>query len=94
MGANDGGINHQPFRVGIDRQGIEQHLPDTGFRPPSEPLVHPRPGSVYARQRAPGGAAAPHPHHGLDKASIIARTAHIAGFAGERIFDPLPLILS
>ena len=94
MGANDGGIDHQPFRVSIDCQGIENHLPDTRVRPPSEPLVDPRPQSVHARQGAPGRAGATDPHHGLDKAPIIARAAHIAGFAGKRIFDPLPLVLS
>ncbi len=31
MGANDCGIDHQPFRVGIDRQGIENHVLDAAF---------------------------------------------------------------
>ena len=53
-----------------------------------------RPLPVHAGQRAPGCAGATDPHHGLDKVPIIARAAHIAGLAGERIFDPLPLILS
>ena len=87
MGANDGGIDHQPFRVGIDRQGIEHHLPDPCFRPPSEPLVDPRPPAVHTGQRAPGRAGATEPHYRLDKAPIITCAAHIAGFAGERIFD-------
>ena len=83
MGANDGGIDHEPFRVGIDRQGIENHLPDTRFRPPSEPLVDTRPQPVHAGQRAPGRAGATYPHHGLNKAPIIARAAYIASFAGK-----------
>jgi len=82
---NDGGINHQPFRVSIDRQGIEHHLPNPGFRPPSEPLVDTRPSPVHMGQRAPGRAGATEPHHRLDKAPIIACAAHIASFAGERI---------
>jgi|CXWL01.1.fsa_nt_gi hypothetical protein len=32
IGAKDGGLDHQPFRVGIDRQSIENHLPDTRVR--------------------------------------------------------------
>jgi hypothetical protein len=63
-------------------------------RPPTEPLVDPRPSPVHTGQRAPGRAGAPEPHDGFDNASMIARATHIAGFAGERIFDPLPLILS
>jgi hypothetical protein len=93
MGANDGGINHQPFRVGLDRQGIEHHLPDPCFRPPSEPLVDPRPPPVHAGQCAPGRTRTTDPHHGFDTAPIIARAAHIAGFAGKRLVDLPPLIL-
>jgi len=85
---------HEPFRVGIDRQGIEHHLPDSRLRPPSESLMNPRPSPIHKGQRAPGCADATYPHHGLNKASIIVRATYIAGFAGERIFDPFPLILS
>jgi len=94
MGANDGGIDHEPFRVGIDRQGIEHYWPDPGFRPPAEPLVAPRPSPVHAGQRAPGRTGTPHPHDGLDNASIIVGAAHIGAFAGKGIFDPFPLILT
>ena len=94
MGANDGGIDHQPFRVGLARQGMENHLPDPRFRPPAKPLVDTRPPPLHAGQRGPGRTGATDPHHGLDKAPIIACAAHIASFAGKRLFDPLPLILS
>jgi hypothetical protein len=73
-------IDHQPFRVGIDRQGIEHHLPDTRVRPPSEPLVDTRPQSVHARHRAPV-----RPIHitASIQAPRIARAANITGLAGS-----------
>ena len=53
-----------------------------------------RPSAVHAGQRAPGRTGATDPHHGLDKAPIIAGAAHITSFAGKRIFDPFPLSLA
>jgi hypothetical protein len=93
-GANAGGIHPQPFRVGINRQGIERHVPNPGVRPPSNPLLDTRLSLVHMGQRAPRRSGATEPHPRLDNAPIIAWVAHIASFAGERIVAPLPLILS
>ncbi|MEP6935552.1 MAG: hypothetical protein ABI988_16715, partial [Nitrospirota bacterium] len=56
--------------------------------------VAPSPPPVHAGQGAPGRTRTTDPPHRLDKAPMIARAAHSAGVAGERIVDPLPLILS
>ena len=49
----------------------------------------------HRRQIAPGRAGSQHPHHRLDEPSVVCSGgARIRRPVGQKVFDPLPLVIA
>jgi hypothetical protein len=94
MSTYDGGVNHHVFVIGIARQQLEDALKNSTLRPPAEALMRRLPIAEADRQIAPRHTGSKSVQNGFDEQPIICRrTAHMADTAGQKIFDPFPLIV-
>src|SRR5215471_3121271 len=90
MSAHDGGVDHHVFVVVITRQQLENTLENAALRPPTEALVDDLPIAKALREIAPKSE-----ENRLDEQSVIRRGAsHMAFAAGQKILDPIPLIVA
>ena len=95
MGSDDRRIDHEPFRIGAGGQSVENHLPDSQARPAAKAPMGRVPVAVFPRQRTPARPVFTHPHHRLDKTSIVpGGPSGISRLARQGVLDPHPLILS
>ena len=95
MGPDDRRIDHEPLGVGAHRQRVENHLPDSQARPAVKAPVRRVPVPVFLGQRPPARPVFTHPHHRLDKTSIVPGSpSGITRLARQGVLDPQPLILS
>ena len=74
---------------------LENPLPDTGFGPAAEAAVHVLPVTQAFRQIPPGDTGTVAIQHSLDKQPIVRRRApHMPFSPGQRILDPIPLVIA
>jgi hypothetical protein len=67
----------------------------TTLRGTREALVHGVPKAKFVGQISPGRTGAGDPQHRLDKQPVVfGRRASVAGFAGKKILDTLPLVVA
>ena len=71
MSAHDGTVDHRIFIVSISREMQEDLLPDTGFGPSAEALMHVLPITEALRQIAPWDAGAIAIEHRLDEPPVV-----------------------
>jgi hypothetical protein len=91
VGADHGGVEHQPLQVG-NLQGLEDLLPDALARPAVEAAPHGVPLAEALGQVAPRGAGLADPQHGVDEEPVVlGGGAGVGGLAGEQVLDPLPV---
>ncbi len=84
MGADDGGVDHHVFGVGVTGQVIQNTLENPALAPPAEALV----------RGAPWNACPIAVEHRLDEEPIVWRsTADMAPTPRKKILDPIPLII-
>jgi hypothetical protein len=95
MGAHNGAVDHRIFVVGIRRQKLKDLLPDPGFGPSAEALVHVLPVAEPFRQIAPGNASPVAIDHGFDKQAVVG-----CGHSNrtlpprQKVLDPVPLVIA
>src|SRR5215831_17265006 len=95
MSAHDGGVDHHVFVVVITRQQLENTLENAALRPPTEALVDDLPIAKALREIAPRDTSSKSEENRLDEQSVIRRGAsHMAFAAGQKILDPIPLIVA
>jgi hypothetical protein len=95
MGAHDGGVDHHVFIVVITRQQLENTLENTTLRPPAEALMNNLPVPETLRQITPGDPGAVAVQDRIHEQSIVGcRAADMAFAAGQKILDPIPLVVA
>jgi len=95
VSAHDGGVDHHVFVVVITRQHLENALENAALRPPIEALVDDLPIAKALGEIAPRYTRPKSEENRFDEQSIIRRSAsHMAFAAGQKILDPIPLIIA
>src|SRR5450756_3208957 len=95
MSAHDGGIDHHVFVVVIACQQLEKALENAALRPSTEALVHDLPVAETRRQVSPGDSRSIPVKNGFDEQPVVrCIAADMAFTAGQKILDPLPLVVS
>ena len=101
VSAHDGGVDHHVFVVVIARQLFENALENPALirsarpSPPAEPLVDDFPITETLRKVAPRNASSVPEKNGLHKQPIVGRrAAHMSFSAGQKILDPIPLVIA
>jgi hypothetical protein len=95
MGAYNGGVDHHVFIVMIAGQQIENALENPVLCPSTETLMNRFPVAETLRQITPGTPGSKSVENGLDEQSIIVRrAAHMSLTPGQKILDPIPLIVA
>jgi hypothetical protein len=95
MRAHNRGVDHHVFVVVIARQQLENTLENPTLRPPTEALVDDLPIAEALWKVSPRNAGAISVQDGFHKQPIIRRrAANVAFAAGQKILDPIPLIVT
>ena len=95
VSTHDGGVDHHVFVVVIARQQLEGALENPALHPPTEALVDDFPISETLWKITPWNAGSISVQNGFDEQAIIRRrAADIAFAAGQKILDPVPLIVT
>ena len=95
MGAHDGGVDHHIFVVVIARQQLENARENPALRPPAEALVDDLPIAEALWKVAPRNAGTISVQDSFDEQPIIRRrAANVAFAAGQKILDPIPLVVA
>src|SRR6266852_7877896 len=95
MGTHNGAVNHCIFIVGVSGEVLENLLPDTGFGPSAEALMHVLPIAEALRQITPRHTGAITIQHRLDEQSVVRRRhAHMTLLPRQQVPDTLPLIVT
>jgi hypothetical protein len=93
--AHDGSINDHVFVVVFTRQQLENTLENSTLRPSTEALMHDLPIAKALREIPPGNAGSISVENGFDEQSIVGCSpSHMAFAAGQKILDPVPLVVA
>ena len=93
--ADNGGIDHHVFVVVVARQHLENALENPALGPPAEALVDDFPIAEALRKITPWDARSISVQNGLHEQPVIRRSAPDMAFtAGQKILDPIPLIVA
>jgi hypothetical protein len=94
MRAHDGGVDHHVFVVMVARQQLENALENPVLCPSAEALVDDFPIAETLRKITPGNPGSISIQNGFDEQSMVRRRAsHMAFAAGQKILDPIPLVV-
>jgi hypothetical protein len=95
MGPHNGAVNHRIVIVGVSGEMLENLLPDTGFSPSAEALMHVLPIAEALRQITPRHTGAIAIQHRLDEQSVVRRRhTHMTLLPRQQLPDTLPLIVA
>ena len=95
MCAHDGGVNHHVFVVVIARQQLENALENAALRPSTETLKGDLPITKALGKVAPWDAGSISVENSFDEQPIVRRrTANMAFAAGQKILDPISLVVA
>ena len=95
MSAHDGGVDHHVFVVVIACQQLENALENAARRPSAETLVHDLPVAETRWQVTPGDPCSISVKNRIDEQPVVRRIAADMAFtAGQKILDPLSLVVS
>src|ERR1700722_13253735 len=95
MCTHNGGIDHHVFIVGIARQQLENAGQNPALAPPAEALVDDFPIPETCRKITPRDARPIPEKDRFDEQTVIRRRAPDMTFtAGEKILDPIPLVVA
>jgi hypothetical protein len=85
------GVDHQPFKIGIDDQLFQQSLPEALVAPAAKATVGVFPVPVIGRQIPPGSAGAQNPKNGVEKKPVVFGSATPESLlTGQMGFEELP----
>jgi len=94
MGADDRGVDHHVFGVGVAGQVVQHTIENAALAPSAEALVRAFPGTKMHRQIAPGNARPIAIENRIDEKPIVwRRAANMPLTPGKKILDPIPLII-
>ena len=95
VSAHDGGVDHHVFVVVIARQQLENTFENSALRPPAEALVDDFPVTEALGEIMPRNADPLSAQNGFDEQPVICgRAPNMAFAAGQKILDPIPLIVT
>ena len=95
MRAHDGGVDHHVFVVAIACQQLENAIKSAALRPPAETLVYDLPVAETRGQITPGNPGSVSVKNRIDEQPVVRGiAADVAFTAGQKIFDPFPLVVS
>ena len=95
MRAHDGAVDHSVFVVGVFCQRPENTLPNALSAPSHVARVDDAEIAETLGQITPGDAGAIAVKHRFDKQAIVFGChPNIRGFARQKLFNPLPLIIA
>jgi hypothetical protein len=95
MSAYDRGVDHHVFVVVITRQQLENALENSALRPPAEALMNDLPAPETLRQITPGNPCSVSIQDRIDEQSIVGGgAADMALASGQKILDPIPLVIA
>jgi len=95
MGADDRGVDHHVFGVGVAGQVIQHTIENAALAPSAEALVCAFPGTKMRRQIAPGNARPIAIENCVDEKPIVRRRAADMPLSpGKKILNPIPLIIA
>jgi hypothetical protein len=94
MRPHDGGIDHQPFQIGLARQGGEDLVQNAHLDPAIVPALHALVFAEPPRQIALAPARAGHPQQRVQKPSIVGAWTSLAlPAARHKLLKLLPLVV-
>jgi hypothetical protein len=88
-------VDHQPLKVGIVNQLLQQPLPDALIPPADEPPVRVAPTAVTPRQASPRHARPQDPENRIDELPVVLRDAAPMAFPSRKMWlkqRPRPII--
>ena len=92
MGAHDGGVDNQVFKVRIFDQRIENAFSHAVLGPAAEALENAVPVAEHGRQIAPGRTRTRDPQHSVDKQTIVLAVPPFVSFlTRNKTFNAPPL---
>src|SRR5437763_657336 len=95
VGAHDGSVDHHVFVVVIACQQLENAFENSALRPTIEALVDDGPIAETLRKITPRNVRSISKENGFDEQPIIRRrAANMAFAAGQKVLDPIPLIVT
>ena len=95
MSAHDGGVDHHVFVIVIACQHLENALENSALGPPAEALIDHLPVPETLRQIAPRNTCSVSIQDRIDEQPVVGRgTADMALASGQKILDPIPLIVA
>jgi len=95
MSSHDGGVDHHVFVIGIACQKLENSLENAALGPSAEALVHDLPVAETRGQITPGDSRSISVKNRTNEQPVVrCIAANMAFPAGQKILDPLPLIVS
>jgi hypothetical protein len=95
VSADGGRIEHHVFAIGIDRQHLEYTFENAAFAPSPEALVRCLPIPETLRKIAPWNASAVPVNDRLNEQTIVSGgSTDMPLPAGQKILDPVPLIVT
>ena len=74
------GVDHQPLKVSVVHQGLQNLFPDSLVTPPAEPAVYIFPVSIRLRQVPPRCSSTQYPEYTVDKLPSIPGVASSCPF--------------
>jgi len=94
IGADDRGVDHHVFGVGVAGQVIQDTIENAALATSAEALVRTFPGTKMRRQVAPGNARPIAIENRVDEKPIVwRRAANMPLPPGKKILNPIPLII-
>ena len=92
MGLAMAGVAHQPLKVRLVDELVEQGFPNAAITPAAEAPVSVFPIAISAWQISPRGAGSQNPQHGIDELAIVlGDAAPLSGLAGQMRFQQRPV---
>jgi len=95
MSANNSGVDHHVFVIGVARQQLENSCKNPALCPAAETLMYALPIAKARRQIAPRNTGSKPVQNGFNEQPVIPRrTSDMAFATRQNILDPIPLIVS
>ena len=82
MGADDGTVNDEVFRIRVIGQVVMQRRPNAPVAPAGVALIDGVPVAVFGGQETPGRAGAGNPEYAGNEASAVVFAADVRGRSG------------
>jgi hypothetical protein len=85
-------IDHEPLKVWLNNEPLQQALPNTTVSPSAKPTMRVFPVTVARRQVAPRRSAAQYPKYRIDEASVIpSNTSPLPALPRQMRFNQRPV---